>query len=320
MSSGSPTRCKEIRLSLHTAVKAADFVTGPYAQGPIPFQTIVEETCRLGFEGISLAGFPAGTSPDTHPSEKQREGIVDLLDKHGLGVSEYIPDLSDCVPIFRNEKQRERYLDLLKKHLDFCVDVGAKKMRVDTGILSVSDLAVPYHAAWDRLVSVWRQAAELAASRNVCLAWEFEPGFIFNKPREILKLVEAIDNPAFKTMFDTCHAYMCAVVGAKQPPPTETLAGGVVELAEMLHGRIGAVHIIDSDGTLHHDWTSKHVPPGRGTIDFGRVVPAIIDAGYLDDWWTLDLCFWPNAWDELQGAKSFLDGIKRRFDIYGCVK
>jgi hypothetical protein len=37
------------------------------------------------------------------------------------------------------------------------------------------------------------------------------------------------------------------------------------------------------------------------------VIPAIIDeAGYSGEWWTIDLCFWPEAWDVTAAAKEFL--------------
>ena len=67
-----------------------------------------------------------------------------------------------------------------------------------------------------------------------------------------------VDHPNFLVMFDTCHAYMCGVVGARQLGKKETLPGGVVQFAHMLTGKIGAVHFIDSDGTLHD--TMKQAP------------------------------------------------------------
>ena len=59
------------------------------------------------------------------------------------------------------------------------------------------------------------------------------------EPSEIVNLIQEVEHPNFQTMFDFCHAYMVTVVGSRQMPPTETLDGGLVELAAMLKDRIG---------------------------------------------------------------------------------
>jgi sugar phosphate isomerase/epimerase len=114
-------------------------------------------------------------------------------------------------------------------------------------------------------------------------------------------------------MFDTCHAYMCGVVGARQMGAKETLPGGVAQFAHMLTGKIGAVHFIDSDGTLHDNHTSTHAPFGKGFIDFDAATKAILDAGYADEWWPIDLCFWSNALEETAPTKAFMDTLVAKY-------
>jgi sugar phosphate isomerase/epimerase len=84
-------------------------------------------------------------------------------------------------------------------------------------------------------------------------------------------------------------------------------------LAEKLKGKIGRVHIIDSDGTLHDNHTSTHPPFGKGELDFDQLMPAIVDAGCPDDWWTIDLCFWPDAWVATAECKKFVDGLVNKY-------
>ena len=102
------------------------------------------------------------------------------------------------------------------------------------------------------------------------LVWEFEPGFWLNKPSEVNRVVDAVDHPHFKLLFDTSHAYMGAVVGARQTGEKETLAGGVVDYARLLAPHIGHFHVIDSNGSLHHGETSTHTPFGAGAYRFQR--------------------------------------------------
>ena len=39
-----------------------------------------------------------------------------------------------------------------------------------------------------------------------------------------------------------------------------------------------------------------HLPFGKGVVDFDQVVPLLAKEQLSHDWWTIDLCFWPDAW------------------------
>ena len=81
-------------------------------------------------------------------------------------------------------------------------------------------------------------------------------------------------NPNFGVLYDTCHAHMCAAIGANQPGEKETLPGGALELLQKLKGKITHVHLIDSDGSLNEHQTSTHNPFGTGKLDFDKLLPA----------------------------------------------
>ncbi|OPZ69608.1 MAG: hypothetical protein BWY81_00360 [Firmicutes bacterium ADurb.Bin467] len=82
----------------------------------------------------------------------------------------------------------------------------------------------------------------------------------------------------------------------------------------MAKGRLGLVHLIDSDGTLNDTGTSTHAPFGQGYIDFDEVIPAILNvAGYETDWWAIDLCEWPNAWEVAEECFKFVDLLNRKY-------
>jgi sugar phosphate isomerase/epimerase len=127
--------------------------------------------------------------------------------------------------------------------------------------------------------------------------------------------VDEVGEPNFKVLFDTCHAHMVAAVGARQPGAKETLLGGALELAERLRGKIGHIHVIDSDGTLHDDETSTHAPFGDGVIDFMTLLPELDRNIEPTGWWTIDLCFWPDAWAITESCKRSVDVLNER--LYG---
>ena len=134
-------------------------------------------------------------------------------------------------------------------------------------------------AALKRVVPTWQRCAELASKAGVLMVWEFEPGFAFNKPSEVLRVVNEVGHSNFKILFDTSHAHMSAVVAARHQGQPEQLKGGVIEMIQMLKGKIGHIHLIDSDGTLHNDETSTHRPFGEGQLDFDAIMPVLNQSG-----------------------------------------
>ncbi len=107
---------------------------------------------------------------------------------------------------------------------------------------------------------------------------------------------------------------MCSVQAAKQTPPLDRLEGGAVEFARLLQGQIGHLHVIDSDNTLHDNETSTHAPLGTGVLDLRTLLPAIVDAGYDSEWFSIDLCFWSNAWEITERCKKYLDNLFEELD------
>jgi sugar phosphate isomerase/epimerase len=171
--------------------------------------------------------------------------------------------------------------------------------------------------AFERAANAFDLCSKLAAQRGINICWEFEPGFPINKPSEILAFVDEVrvkrNNPNFGVLFDTCHAHMCAAVGANQIGAKETLPGGAMELLEKLKGKITHVHLIDSDGSLNEHNTSTHNPFGTGKLNFDELIPAIQKSGVPNDWWCVDLCFWPNAWEVTADSKKFLDKLRSKY-------
>ena len=142
----------------------------------------------------------------------------------------------------------------------------------------------------ERLIETWKVCCRMAADRGMEIVWEFEPGFAFNKPSEIVSIVDEMRDSGhsnFSILYDTCHAHMCAA--------------------------IGHIHLIDSDGTLHDEETSTHNPFGKGCLDFDTLIPGILRCGCTSEWWTIDLCFWPNAWDVTEESIHFLNTMRDKY-------
>jgi sugar phosphate isomerase/epimerase len=152
----------------------------------------------------------------------------------------------------------------------------------------------------------------MAADQGCYICWEFEPGFAFNKPSDVERIVDEVNEDNFGVQFDTCHAE-CVSLGHRQPGEKETLEGGCLEMAQRLRGKINHIHLIDSDGTLHHDETSSHPPFGDGYLDFDAIVPELVKNDLGHDWWTIDLCFWPDAWVVTEKCKVAIDELNKKY-------
>jgi sugar phosphate isomerase/epimerase len=283
------------------------YAFGPYSKNPIPFDTVVREVARLGYDGVEIAATRPHIFPEDYPMKADRERICALLKANQLEVSGMAADFW-CAPGPGTDAAQENdsYVKLFKKNIQLCLDLGSPSIRVDTVNGPDGPPGVDRKLAIKRIASLWHECSQIAEEFGVRVVWEFEPGFFLNKPSEVVQMYEAVNHPNFSVMLDTCHVYMCAVVGARQPKPVETLKGGALEFIGMLKGKIGHLHLIDSDGTLHDNETSTHAPFGTGKVDFDQVIPAIIEAGYVGKWWTVDLCFWPQAWEGTAQSKGVL--------------
>jgi sugar phosphate isomerase/epimerase len=299
--------------SVQLSIGSWAYCFGPYKENPVPFDTVIEKLGSLGFDGIELGGFPPHPSPAQLNTKAKRSELRERVAGHGLQFSGLAADLWSH-PFIQSENN-SKWMSAFEQNLEFAVDLGIDCVRVDS--VSPPDIfekeRLEPSRAWERLVRTFQLGAQKAADRGIRVVWEFEPGFAFNKPSEIVRLPGEVEHKNFGVLFDTCHAHVCAAVGARQPGPTETLAGGALELLTRLRGKIGHLHLIDSDGTLHNNETSTHAPFGQGLLNFDELIPALLRSGCPSNWWTIDLCFWPNAWEATGQAKTYLEGMAGKY-------
>ena len=284
------------------------FTYGPYADNPISFEHTARRLAEAGYDGIEIGGFEPHITLERYPDSRSRRALRRFLDDQGLGVSGYAADFGSTDPI--TTEKRSAYLELFSRFIEMGVDLGAPALRVDCVKSPGSIPPGDYHPAMLRLADVWREAAAQAETAGVAVVWEFEPAFVFNKPAEVVELVQTVGHPNFSVLFDTSHAYMCAVVGARQFGEPETLPGGVADLLDRLKGHIGHIHLIDSDGTLYQEDTSTHAPFGEGKVDFAALAPQLRSIPGTG-WWCVDLCFWPGAWELVEPSLRFVRDLQR---------
>jgi sugar phosphate isomerase/epimerase len=281
----------------------------PYTSRPFTLEECIKRISELKFDGIELSGFKPHANPELYPIKAKRKDLLSMINSHNLGIAGYAADLSGFSILCDNvDSIREKTFDACLK---FCADLDINAMRVDTVSSPSGEKGISYETSWQKITKVFKNYAKKAEDAGVVLVWEFEPGFMFNKPSEIINLLKEVNHPNFKAMIDTCHAHCCGI-GLNQIPPLEVIDSPLSKIAatfiRQLTGSIGHVHLIDSDNTLNPHGTSTHMPFKRGVIDFDEVMKALIEVGYKG-WLSLDLCYWPQAWEETETCKDFLDKL-----------
>lgn len=306
------------------------YTIGPYADNPVPFDTVCTKLKEFGFGGVELGGFAPHPNPDDLPEKSQRNEVVARMEEWGLQFSGLAANLWGERLI--SADTNESYLATFRKNAQFAEDLGIQGIRVDCtedpriigtiegeGPLvdqkkySGQAPVIPRYSAFKRVAETWKLCCKIAANHGLYVTWEIEPGFAFDAPSDAVAIHDAVSEDNFGIQYDTCHGQMIAVVGARQVGKKETVDGGQLGFIHMLSGRINHIHLIDSDNTLHDNHTSTHPPFGEGVIDFDQVVPALAKEKLSHDWWTVDLCFWPNAWDATARCKTFLDELIRKY-------
>lgn len=285
------------------------FSFGPFAGRPWEFESVCRFAADSGYTGVEINGFRPHPHHHDFMNGAEVAALRDLVQTVGLTPIVYAPDLTAVPPC---DVPAELYLGEIDIARAFCELMGIGLLRIDT----VSPPAVmsrdAYSRRLERLVGTWAAAARRCAESGITLVWEFEPGFWLNRPSEVRGLVDAINEPAFRILFDSSHAYTGAVVGARQGPEPEILPGGEVEYARLLQAHVGHLHLIDSDGSLHDGKTSAHLPFGAGRVNFDALLRELEPALDALAWWGVDFCFCATTEADAPRAVPFLRAIAQR--------
>jgi sugar phosphate isomerase/epimerase len=287
------------------------FSLGPYTDKPVPWRELLQRLKSLGFDGIEVGGFSIHPRPENQPAKEDREQIKQEAADIGMAFSSFIPNLWNEKLI--NTDDPSGYLREFRRGLEFASDIGAKALCIDTlqppSILDELD----YDTAKKRVVSVWKQCAKEAADKGCYMAWEFEPVYAFNKPTDVVRIVDEINEDNFGIAFDTCHAEMIARTGVGQWGEKELLEGGCLEFAQKLRGKINHIHLMDCDGIVHHDGSGSQRIFGEGVLNFDEIIPELNTTCASLEWWVVDPGVNADAWTTAERNKKRIDPLNQKY-------
>ncbi len=288
-----------------------------FGMDPIPsLEQVVDVLSAFGYDGIELAGFFDHATIEKYPDAASRKKLVDWLSSKNLEIAGYAPgpygDFGRLPWATGGDDVVAEYGKFFEDHLQFCVDCGITAMRVDPGDFGPLPRDVDYDKTWDRVVTTFRKHAERGAEVGVTMLWELESGQLFVKPSEAVKLLEDVGHDNLQLMFDVGHVEACCVIAHNQVQPQERLEGGQVEFVKMMAGKIGHMHVCDTDSNTWHNAFGTHLGIGKGIVDFDALIPAVVDSGYTSKWWSVDAIpmtaeTWADTWTDRITLDALLD-------------
>jgi hydroxypyruvate isomerase len=192
-----------------------------------------------------------------HWSNKNLDAVKAALDETVLPMAGIL-----CEPIAKitDPDAHSMFLDGVRTSLAAAVKLGAPVMIAQAGDDRPGVSREAQHAA---LVKVLKEAADILKGSGVILALEplndrvDHPGYYLTSTVEGLDIVDEVDRPEVKLLYDIYHSAMMGEA-------TETVLEGRVD-------RIVHVHLADAGGRGE---------PGSGQMDWRARLEWLIDHGY----------------------------------------
>ena len=280
---------------------------------PATLEQVVKVLSAFGYDGIELAGFFDHATTDRYPDKESRKKLVEWIHSFDLEIVGYAPgpygDFGKFPWATGDDDAYKGYLDLFEQSAQFCVDCEIPAMRVDPGDFGPLARDADYDAAWNRVVETFKGHATRGRELGVKMLWEYETGQIFVKPSEAVKLLNDVDDGNLELMYDVGHVVAGCVLAHNQVQPAERLEGGAVEFAKLFKGKIGHVHVCDTDNNTWQNAFGTHLGIGKGVIDFDELIPTLADC-YDGTWWSVDaIPMTPESWADTWSDRFTLDAL-----------
>lgn len=208
-----------------------------------------------GLEDMGFDGWEIVSEGQQKITKESLPGLMDIINSMGLEITVHGP-FSDLNPASVNDAIRDETMRQIRQ----CVELSADFSRivvVHPGILSPLGSQMP-DEAWTRNVDALRELCEHAGEHGVTLCLENMPNIeklLCRTPYEIFGMTESVGDGIGMT-FDVGHSNTM-----------KNTAEFLKEKAKFTH-----VHIHDNHGIK-----DEHLELGKGTVDWGRVLPELKD-------------------------------------------
>ena len=260
---------------------------------PYDLNRILRHAEKLGFDAVELFGMPK-----PYPAGKRdRNELRKRVEGNGLriaGIQSLPGGLGNGHPGSAYSLCRNDYVNYIRGALELAVTLGCDCMGVWAGELFG---AGPSKQTVDYMVETYARCAELAEDAGIPICLEAEPVQQVNTAKVWFKILEGVESPYMKAICDFAHLN---ILSDGQP----------LKLLRRLQPYIGHTHLCGNDGTCtrHESRSSRHLPLGEGTMNWRKVLEALLDGGY-DQWLDVDVWEHPDPFRATEQSKRALDSF-----------
>ena len=214
----------------------------------------LEFAVRHGFRGMEMGA--SELSPENMDGAGRRR-IRSLAQANGVALSIHYLH-RDVAPASHDPVRRARHFNELNQTLELALDIGAEVVVVHPGPIDcpgVDPTQAPESVRQESMKILTQFLAEItpkAQNAGVVVTVEnmhHVPGQVIQNYRELLGLVEPLNNPALQITLDMGHA---------------DRADGITEAFEVFSPYLRHIHVHDSNGKR------DHLEIGLGDLDFSR--------------------------------------------------
>lgn len=234
---------------------------------PMPFPKQCEYAKKLGYDGLEIAPYTLSDEPHRLGSAQlaaaraaAEDAGIAVTGLHWLLVKPGGLSISTA-----DDQARKRTLDVMLAFIDQCAELGGRYLvhgsphqrRIDPGDTRAAALA--------RAQDCFARAAERAAKAGVVYCVEplsSDQTPLINTLEEAAQIVEAVGNPALKTMLD------CSAAGRMEKEPLAALVERWLPKGVIAHVQVN---------------DRNRQGPGQGEQRFAPLIAALVRHGYAGD-------------------------------------
>ena len=260
---------------------------------PMPFPKQCEYAKKLGYDGLEIAPYTLSDEPHRLGSAQlaaaraaAEDAGIAVTGLHWLLVKPGGLSISTV-----DEKTRKRTLEVMLAFIDQCAELGGRYLvhgsphqrRVDPGDTRAAALA--------RAQECFARAAEHAAKAGVVYCVEplsSDQTPLINTLEEAVQIVEAVGNPALKTMLD------CSAAGRMEKEPLAALVERWLPKGVIAHVQVN---------------DRNRQGPGQGEQRFAPLIGALRRHGYAGDLAVEPFDYVPDGPAAAARAAGYLCGI-----------
>jgi sugar phosphate isomerase/epimerase len=261
-----------------------------------PIWEVLDFAQREGFEGIELVeGWPRGMYPGADDDERiaKLRGFVARYNVRIFSIQ------TGAAGAFRKDPgAREAWLKSFTGWARFARKAGCECIGAWPG----GDLdGQTIDEAIDVFVGSLKEVAKIVGDEGLLCSVEIEPPFVFNRIEHLVRIVDGVDHPLVKGMYDPSHYDL---MNGGRGKPDELLERFGVH-------RLGYVHFTDTDGTIFNG-TSRHLPCGDGHIDVQKSLEVLWKGGY-EGWIMIDPWMTEDPYDACLKGRRAIEAAQKEF-------